>query len=354
MSLLLSPFTIRNTTFRNRIVISPMCQYSAENGYANNWHLVHLGSRATGGAGLIMQEATAVSPEGRITYGDLGLWEDGQTEKLREIVTFLHDQGAKAGIQLAHAGRKASCEVPWKGGHQFAPHQPNGWQTVSASPVPFKEDQVAPVELDGAGINRIVESFKTAVRRAVLIGYDVVEIHAAHGYLIHQFYSPLSNQRKDNYGGSFENRTRLLLEVVDAVKSEWRDKPLFVRISASDWTDTGWSVDDSILLCSRLREKGVDLIDVSSGGNSSAKIPVGPGYQVDFSARIKKHANICTGAVGMITAPVQAEDILKAGHADMIFIARESLRNPNFPHQASDVLDSKINWPVQYQRAGHF
>jgi 2,4-dienoyl-CoA reductase-like NADH-dependent reductase (Old Yellow Enzyme family) len=354
-SLLFTPLQIKNTVFKNRIVISPMCQYSAENGFANNWHLVHLGSRAVGGAALIMQEATAVSPEGRITYGDLGLWLDDQMQKLQEIVSFLHNNNAKAGIQLAHAGRKASCEVPWLGGYQFPPDHPNGWQTVGCSPVAFKEEQHPPVELDQQGINKVIDDFVAATKRALQIGYDVVEIHAAHGYLIHQFYSPLSNFRKDKYGGSFENRTRLLMDVTDAVQSVWgKERPLFVRISATDWTEGGWAIEDSIRLCAMLKAKGVDFIDVSSGGNALVKIPAEPGYQVQFAERIKKETGIYCGAVGLITKTQQAEAILEQHQADMIFIARESLRNPYFPLRASSVLENSIDWPVQYQRAGGF
>jgi 2,4-dienoyl-CoA reductase-like NADH-dependent reductase (Old Yellow Enzyme family) len=353
MSTLLSPVTIGNTTFKNRIVISPMCQYSATDGFANDWHLVHLGSRATGGAGLVMQEATAVSPEGRITYADAGLWKNEQCEKWRQIVAFLHSQGARAGIQLAHAGRKASCEVPWKGGHQIAPDAPNGWQTYSASDLPFKAGQAAPAALDKAGIQQVVDDFTAAAIRAVETGYDVIEIHAAHGYLLHQFYSPLSNHRTDEYGGSFENRIRLLLTVVKAVRRVWeKEKPLFVRISATDWTEGGWSVEDSIRLAAVLKNAGVDLIDTSSGGNVAvAGIPVTPGYQVDFAAQIRKQAGILTGAVGLITTPEQAEDIIQKGQADLVLIARQSLRDPNFPLHAAQALGEDIHWPEQYERA---
>lgn len=350
---LLTEFTIKDTTFRNRIVISPMCQYSSEDGFANDWHLVHLGSRATGGAGLIMQEATAVSPEGRITYGDLGIWKDEHVNKLQQIVSFLHQHGAKAGIQLAHAGRKASCEVPWQGGAQIPADQPNGWTTVSADTQAFREGQEPPVSLDEPGIQKVIDDFVAATRRAKAVGYDVVEIHAAHGYLLHQFYSPLSNNRQDQYGGSFENRIRLVLEVTRAVKAEWgSDKPLFVRISATDWTEGGWTIADSVNLAKVLREMGVDLIDTSSGGNvPTAQIPADPGYQVSFADRIRNEAGIPTGAVGLITSPKQAEAILDAGQADLIFIARESLRNPNFPLYAAYQLDGDISWPRQYERA---
>ncbi|PHN08453.1 NADH:flavin oxidoreductase/NADH oxidase [Flavilitoribacter nigricans] len=352
-SKLLSPYTIKDTVFRNRIVVSPMCQYSSADGFATDWHLVHLGSRATGGAGLIMQEATAVSPEGRITYGDLGIWKEEHIPKLRQIVRFLHDHGAKAGIQLAHAGRKASCKKPWNGGAQIPAEQENGWTTVSVGREPFREGQEAPVALDEAGIQRVIADFVQATRRAKAVGYDVVEVHAAHGYLLHQFLSPLTNRRTDAYGGSFENRIRLVLEITAAVKQEWgAGKPLFVRISATDWTDGGWNIEDSIQLAGRLKALGVDLIDTSSGGNvPHARIPAEPGYQTDFADRIRNEAGIATGAVGLITSPQQAEDILKTGKADLIFLARESLRNPNFPLYAAFALGDTVAWPQQYERA---
>ena len=330
-----------------------MCQYSSEDGFATDWHLVHLGSRAVGGAALVIQEASAVSSEGRITYGDLGIWKDEHLEKLRQIVSFLHGQGAMAGIQLAHAGRKGSTEVPWKKARQFASNQPNGWQTFSASAVPFKEDQEAPAALDKAGILQVIADFVSAAKRAEEAGYDVVEIHAAHGYLLHQFYSPLSNRRTDEYGGSFDNRIRLVLEITHAVRQVWSaGKPLFVRISSTDWTEGGWTIDDSVALAARLKEMGVDLIDASSGGNvPRAVIPNKPGYQVEFAARIKKETGILTGAVGLITSPQQAEEILQNNQADMILIARESLRNPMFPLYAATILRDDTAWPLQYERA---
>ena len=353
ISRLLSPIRIADTMFRNRIVISPMCQYSSHDGFANDWHLVHLGSRATGGAGLIIQEATAVSAEGRITYADLGLWKDEHMEKLRQIVNFLHAQGAKAGVQLAHAGRKASTEVPWKGGRQFSPDQDNGWATISASALPFRPEQTAPVAMDKEAIERLINDFVMATRRAAAIGYDVVEIHAAHGYLLHQFYSPLSNHRTDEYGGSFENRIRLLLDVTRAVKKEWGDaKPLFVRLSATDWMPGGWTIDDSCRLATVLMDLGVQLIDASTGGIlPGVQIPVGPSYQVEFAEKIKKETGVLTGAVGLITESSQAEAILQTEKADLIFIARESLRNPNFPIQAALDLGDKPFVPTQYERA---
>jgi len=353
MSILFTPITIAETVLKNRIVISPMCQYSAIDGFANDWHLVHLGSRATGGAGLIMQEATAVTAEGRISYGDLGLWKDEQIAKLKQIVSFLHANGACAGIQLAHAGRKASCEVPWKGGHQLPVTDANGWQTVSASAQPFKDSDTVPLALDKQGILTLTDAFVQATHRAKAIGYDVIEIHAAHGYLLHQFYSPLSNKRTDEYGGSFENRVRLLIEITRAVKEAWGEqKTLFVRISATDWTAGGWSIEDSVKLAMLLKQEGVHLIDTSSGGNvPAAKIPSTPGYQVEFAGKIKTQTGILTGAVGLITSATQAEEILTNKHADLIFLARESLRNPNFPLTAAHELQADAKWPLQYERA---
>jgi len=353
MSKLLSPLTIRNTTLKNRITISPMCQYSSVDGFANDWHLVHLGSRAVGGAGLVMQEATAVSPEGRITYADMGLWKDEHVERLQQIVAFIHAQGALAGIQLAHAGRKASHQRPWDGGKFIPTNELNGWQTVAPSPIPFNESEEAPGELDKAGIQKIIDDFVAATERAVKVGYDVIEIHGAHGYLFHQFYSPLSNKRTDEYGGNFKNRAKLLLEVTDAVRSVWgNDKPLFVRLSATDWTEGGWEVEDSVILSAMLKERGVDLIDTSSGGNvPHVKIPLKPGYQVEFAERIKAEAGILTGAVGLITNPQQADMILEKEQADIILIARESLRDPNFPLHAAQTLGDELPWPVQYERA---
>jgi len=353
MSKLLSPITIGNTTFKNRITISPMCQYSAIDGFATDWHLVHLGSRAVGGAGLIMQEATAISQEGRISYRDLGIWKEEQCVKLQQIVAFLHGQGAKAGIQLAHAGRKASCEVPWKGGQQIPSNVADGWQSLSASPLPFKDGQEAPLALDQAGIQQVISDFTAAATRAIKVGYDVIEIHAAHGYLLHQFYSPLSNQRTDEYGGSFENRVRLVVAVVHAVRQVWeKEKPLFVRISSTDWTEGGWTIEDSVKLARILKEAGADLIDASSGGNvAAAKIPIAPGYQVGFAEQIKKQSGILTGAVGIITTPEQAEAILEKGQADLIFIARQSLRDAYFPMHAATALQDDLQWPLQYERA---
>ncbi len=353
MSLLFSPLKIKNTTFKNRMVVSPMCMYSSVDGFANDFHLVHLGSRAVGGSSLIIQEATAVSPEGRITHGDMGIWKDEHIEKSKQITDFVHSQNALIGIQLAHAGRKASYQLPKDGARKIAPELENGWQTVSASALPFRENEPTPVALDDTGIEKIKNDFKEATRRSIEAGYDVVEIHAAHGYLFHQFYSPLANERKDKYGGSFENRIRLLLEVTRVVRKEWpEEKPLFVRISATDWTEGGWTIEDSVKLSVELKKVGVDLIDTSSGGNvPKATIPSESGYQVPFAAQIKKEANILTGAVGQITTATQSEAILKTGRADLILYARESLRQPYFPLHAAKELKVDVTWPLQYERA---
>lgn len=353
MSLLFSPLKIKNTIFKNRTVVSPMCMYSCTDGFATDFHLVHLGSRASGGFGLIIQEATAVSPEGRISYGDMGLWEDAHIEKLKQVVDFCHTQKALVGIQLAHAGRKASHHLPQDGAKEIAPDQKNGWQTVSASALPFRDEENTPLALDEKGIQKVKDDFVAATRRAKDIGYDIVEIHAAHGYLFHQFYSPLSNKRADKYGGSFENRIRFLLEVTELVQKEWgSEKPLFVRISATDWTEGGWTIEDSVKLAKRLKDLGVDLIDTSTGGNVPfATIPTSPGYQVKFAAQIKKEADILTGAVGQINTAELSEEILKGGKADLIFYARESLRQPYFPLHAAKDLNDEIEWPLQYLRA---
>jgi 2,4-dienoyl-CoA reductase-like NADH-dependent reductase (Old Yellow Enzyme family) len=353
MAHLFSPLKIKGIEFKNRIVVSPMCEYSSEDGFANDWHLVHLGSRAVGGAGLIITEATAVSPEGRITTGDLGIYKDEHIEKLKQITDFIHAHGAIAGTQLAHAGRKASHQTPWEGGKQIAADQPGGWESVGPSAVAFTDSEDAPLELDKAGIEKVKADFKAAAARAIKAGFKVIELHGAHGYLLHEFLSPLSNKRTDEYGGSFENRIRLLLEVIASVQEVWPDDlPLFVRISATDWTEGGWTGDDSAALAKVLKTKGVDLIDCSTGGNvATAKIPVGPGYQVSFSEQVRKEADILTGAVGMITEPLQADSIIQNGHADMIIIAREFLRDPYFPLRAAHELNHEVKWPVQYERA---
>lgn len=351
MSLLFSPLKIRKTTFKNRMAVSPMCMYSSEDGFANDFHLVHLGNRALGGFGLILQEATAVSPEGRITYQDLGIWKDKHIDKLRQVVNFCQSYGAAVGIQLAHAGRKASHLPPHRGRKEVKPDENHGWQTVSASSVPYRKGETPPRALEEAGIQKVKEDFVAATRRAKEIGYDVAEIHAAHGYLLHQFYSPVSNRRSDQYGGSFENRVRLLLEVTELVKQEWGDeKPLFVRISATDWTDDGWSIEDSVLLAKELKKLGVDAIDTSTGGNVRTDIPAGPSYQVDFARQIKEQVNIMTGAVGLITTAEQSEAILQKEKADFILYARKALRHPYFPLHAARKLDEDIKWPVQYER----
>ncbi len=355
---LFSPITIGSVTLPNRIVVSPMCEYSCEDGFANDWHLVHLGSRAVGGAALVFTEATAVTPEGRISPQDLGLWMDDHIAPLARITAFLHSQGAHAGIQLAHAGRKASTSRPWSGEGKLAPDQ-GGWENVLApSAIPFTANYPQPQELDRAGIAAITTAFRDAARRADRAGFDVIEIHSAHGYLLHEFLSPISNHRGDEYGGSFENRTRLLLEIAAAVREAWpRPHPLFVRISATDWLESqsptpAWDLPQSIRLAALLRDRGVDLIDVSSGGNvPGAAIPVGPGFQTPFSEAIRKETGILTGAVGMITDPAQAAHIVRTGQADLIFIAREFLRDPYFPLHAARALGETASWPVQYLRA---
>ncbi|REA62719.1 NADPH dehydrogenase NamA [Dyadobacter luteus] len=351
-SLLFSPLTIKRITLKNRIVVSPMCQYSSVDGFATDWHLVHLGSRAVGGAGLIISEATAVSPEGRISPDDLGIYRDEHIDKLKQITTFIKQQGSVAGIQLAHAGRKASTNAAWKGRGQV-PKDQGGWQTLSASAVPFNQADEAPLEMSQSDINQLITDFAKATERALQAGFEVIELHAAHGYLIHQFLSPLSNHRNDNYGGSFENRIRLLLEIIEEVQKVWpSDLPLIVRISATDWAENGWNPEQSVELSKILRDKGVDIIDVSTGGLvPHTKIPIGPLYQVPFAAQVKKEANISTGAVGLITTSEQAEGILQNGEADLIFLAREVLRNPYFPINAAAELHDDIAWPVQYERA---
>ena len=331
-----------------------MCEYSSEDGFANDWHLVHLGSRAVGGAGLIFTEAAAVSPEGRITPQDLGFWKDEHIPAWKRTVEFLHSQGARAGIQLAHAGRKASMSRPWDGPEHVVPASEGGWENVLApSAVRFAENYPLPVELTLPEIKRLVEAFRRAAVRALQAGFDVVEIHAAHGYLLHEFLSPLSNHRIDEYGGSLENRARLLIEVVDAVREVWPlDLPLFVRISATDWKDGGWDLEQSIALSKLLKPRGVELIDVSSGGLASAvTIPSGPGYQTPFAEAIRKQVEIPTGTVGMVTDAAQAEHILRTGQADLVFLAREFLRDPYWPLHAAQALHDTTPWPAQYLRA---
>lgn len=352
MSRLFSPLTIKSITLKNRIGISPMCQYSSVDGFANDWHLVHLGSRAVGGAGLVIMEATAVTPEGRISPADMGIWKDEHIEKLKQITSFIHQQGSVAGIQLAHAGRKASMSEPWNGSNLVSKEN-GGWQTVAPSAIAFDEGYDLPEELSMENIKSLVTAFAKAARRSLDAGFKIIEIHAAHGYLIHEFLSPFSNKRNDAYGGSFENRIRFLIEIVDAVQSVWPGNlPLFVRISATEWYDGAWTIDDSIALAKTLKEKGVDVIDCSSGGNiPKVKIPLTPGYQVHLADAVKNKANIATAAVGLITDAQQAEAIIAEGKADLVFIARESLRDPYFPLHAASQLGFNIEWPVQYERA---
>lgn len=347
---LFTPFVQRSLTLRNRIVVSPMCQYSATDGVPDDWHLVHLGSRAVGGAALVIAEATAVSAEGRISAQDVGLWNDAQRDAWRPITRFIESHGAIAGVQLAHAGRKASAQRPWEGG---GPLVDGAWTTVAPSAIPLDTDWPAPVALDEAGLRKVVDDFRVAAERALAAGFRLVELHAAHGYLLHQFLSPLSNRREDAYGGSFENRTRLLREVIAAVRSVWpAELPLWVRISATDWHEGGWDIEQSVRLARELPALGVDLVDVSSGGLvPHVKIPLGPGYQVPFAARIRREAGIATAAVGLITEPEQAERIVAQGDADLVLIARESLRDPYFPRRAAEALGAKIEAPAQYRRA---
>ncbi|MBV8677906.1 MAG: NADH:flavin oxidoreductase/NADH oxidase [Planctomycetaceae bacterium] len=347
---LLSPLTIRDVTFRNRIVMSPMCQYSAAEGMADDWHLVHLGSRAVGGAALIFVEATAVTRDGRISPGDMGIWDDRHVEPLARIARFVQARGAVPGIQLAHAGRKASCDVPWNGGARLRTPEQGGWTVVAPSPIPFNDDDPPPVPLDEAGIDGVVAAFEAAARRALAAGFRVLEIHAAHGYLLHEFLSPLSNHRTDQYGGSLENRMRFLLRVAESLRRLMpRELPLFVRISATDWVEGGWDVEQSVVLAGSLRELGVDLIDVSSGALvPKARIPVGKGYQVPFARRIRDEAGIRTGAVGMITEPHHADEIITGGDADLVFLAREMLREPYWALKAQHELGAEPAWPTQY------
>ncbi len=347
---LLTPLTIRGATFRNRIGVSPMCQYCADEGMADDWHLVHLGSRAAGGAGAVFVEATAVTRDGRITNGCMGIWDDKHTEPLRRVARFIERMGAVPGIQLAHAGRKASCKVPWEGGARLKTPEEGGWTVVGPSAVPFNEDDPLPHPLDEAEIGEVTDAIVAAAGRAVAAGFRVIEIHSAHGYLMHQFLSPLSNHRTDRYGGSLENRMRLVLEVVARVRAAIPDSmPLFARISATDWVEGGWDVEQSVELAREFRKAGVDLVDVSSGGMVPyAKIPVAPGYQVPFSAAIRERAGIPTGAVGVVTEPEQAEEIVSSGKADMVFLARQMLREPYWALRAERTLGGDQEWPVQY------
>ncbi|MBZ5535596.1 MAG: NADH:flavin oxidoreductase/NADH oxidase [Acidobacteriia bacterium] len=343
---------LRGVTLPNRIAVSSMCQYSSSDGYATDWHFVHLGSRAVGGAGLVMTEAAAITPEGRISPQDLGIWAGGHIAPLARIVRFIHEQGSNAGIQLAHAGRKGSTLRPWEG-HIAIPKSEGGWRVVAPSGVAFAEGYATPEELSEEGIREIVDAFRAATGRALEAGFRVVEVHAAHGYLIHEFLSPLSNRRKDRYGGTFENRTRFILEAVTAVRNAWPERfPLLVRISATDWIEGGWDIEQSVELVRRLKDLGVDLVDCSSGGSSPfAQIPFGPGYQVPFADRIRHETGMLTGAVGMIVAPAQADHILRSGQADIVLLAREMLRHPYWPLSAARELGQVQPWPAQYLRA---
>jgi 2,4-dienoyl-CoA reductase-like NADH-dependent reductase (Old Yellow Enzyme family) len=353
MADLLSALKLRDVALSNRIGISPMCQYSCEDGFANDWHFVHLGSRAVGGPGLLFTEAAAVTPEGRITPHDLGAWSEKHFEPLERITRFVASQGVAPGIQLAHAGRKASTYRPWSGDGEVSTGA-GGWRTVAPSALPFAGNYPMPVAMSLAQIAETREAFVTAARRAIAAGFRIIELHAAHGYLFHEYLSPLSNQRTDSYGGSFENRTRFLRETAGAVRAAILDSaPLFVRISATDWVEGGWDIDQSVELAGLLKGLGVDVVDCSSGGTSpDAKIPAGPGYQTGFAERIRREAGIATAAVGMITAPIQADHIIRSGQADIVLIARESLRQPYWPLQAARELGQTAEWPAQYLRAG--
>jgi len=352
MSKLFSPFKLRNLEFKNRIFVSPMCQYSAHEGMAEIWHLVHLGGRAVGGAGMVMVEATAVVPEGRISPYDLGLWSAQHAERLAPIAKFIREQGAVPAIQLAHAGRKASTDAPWLSRGALGLDN-GGWQVVAPSAIPFSPASPQPRELVASELEGIVAAFVAAAKHALAAGFEVAEVHMAHGYLLHEFLSPLTNQRTDNYGGSLENRARLPLQVARAVRKIWpQHLPLFVRISATDWAEGGWDLSQSIQLCRWLKEAGVDLIDTSSGGlTPDAKIPAAPGFQIPFAAAIRKEAGIATGGIGLITEPIQAEKIITGGDADVVFLARELLRDPYWPLHAAQELGVDVKWPEQYERA---
>ena len=350
---LFTPLSIRDITLRNRIAVSPMCQYSCDDGFATDWHLVHLGSRAVGGAGLVMAEATAVTAVGRITPGDLGIYHDEHIEMLSRIAAFIKGHGAVPGIQIAHAGRKGSCYVPWENNGAPLPLDAGAWVTEAPSAVAFRDSDPLPQALSKAGIEAVVQAFAAAARRALEAGFEVLEIHGAHGYLINEFLSPLSNLRTDEYGGAFENRIRFLLETIAAVRGVWPARlPLWLRISATDWKEGGWTLDDSVKLAAELRPRGVDLIDCSSGGLApDTKIQLGPGYQVPFAQRIRKETGILTGAVGMITDPLQGEQIIASGQADVILLAREFLRSPYWPLHAARALGKDQTPPLQYSRA---
>lgn len=351
MSVLFSPLALRSLTVPNRIGMPPMCQYSAQDGLANDWHVQHYGSRAAGGVGLVIVEATAVLPEGRISPGDLGLWDDAQIEPLARIARLIESQGGVPVIQLAHAGRKASVGLGWET-QRTLPPAAGGWTTVGPSPIAFG-DYETPQALDEAGIDRIIDAFASAARRARLAGFKAVEIHAAHGYLLHQFLSPLANIRTDAWGGGFEQRSRLARAVTTAVRGVWpQELPLLIRLSATDWVDGGWDIEQTVALCRLLKDDGIDLVDVSSGGlSTAARIPLSPGYQVPFAARIRAETGLAVAAVGLITDAAQAEAIVASGEADLVLIGRELLRNPYWPHQAAQALGVATPWPKQYLRA---
>ena len=350
---LYQPLTLRGVTLRNRIGVSPMCEYSSTDGFANDWHVVHLGSRAVGGAGLVLTEATAVTADGRISPFDLGIYCDDHVEVLSRITRFVSAQGAVPGMQLSHAGRKASSDAPWRGGAPLSPAE-DGWTPIHApSAIPFSDRSAVPRALDLVEIRQVIDAFRDAARRALDAGFKAIELHGAHGYLLHEFLSPLSNQRTDTYGGTFENRVRLFVEVTEAVRTVWPDSlPLLARFSGTDYVPGGWDVEQSVALARRLAPLGVDLVDCSSGGIvPGVRIPVGPGYQVSIAERIRREANIATAAVGLITDAQQAEAIVQAGQADMVFLARQLLRDPYWPLHAAKTLGARVPWPVQYQRA---
>jgi 2,4-dienoyl-CoA reductase-like NADH-dependent reductase (Old Yellow Enzyme family) len=352
-SALFTPLTLRGVTLRNRVVVSPMCEYSSRDGLANDWHMVHLGSRAVGGAGAVLTEAAGVTADGRISAVDLGIYSDAHVEPLARIFRFIEDQGAVPGMQLAHAGRKASTSEPWTGGHPVTPAD-GGWEPIWApSAIPFREGWQVPRAMSTGDITRVVAAFAAAARRVLEAGGKIAELHAAHGYLLHEFLSPLSNRRDDEYGGSFENRTRIVRDVVDAVRGVWPERyPLWVRISATDWTEGGWTIDDSVALAAQLKAHGVDLVDCSSGGNvAQATIPIGPGYQVPFAEQIRRESGIPTGAVGLITEPAQADAIVRSGQADVVLLARQMLRDPYWPIHAAKALGDPPAVPTQYLRA---
>ncbi len=349
---LFEPLKLRDLVLRNRIGVPAMCQYSAHDGLADDWHFVHYGTRAVGGAGLITSEATAVAPEGRISPADLGLWNDAQIEPLARIVRFANDQGCPMAVQLAHAGRKASVRRGWEA-QTSIPQSEGGWPVVGPSPVPFSDKHAIPAQLDEAGLRNVVAQFVTAAKRAYAAGFAAVEIHGAHGYLLHQFLSPLANRRADAYGGNFKNRTRLIVEVVEGVRDAWPERlPLLVRLSATDWVEGGWTAEETVELCRLLKARGADLINVSTAGTTpDAKIPVGPGFQTEFAEKVRREADIATAAVGLITSPAQADHVVRSGQADMVLLGREILRNPYWPLTAAHELGHIAAWPPQYLRS---